>query len=164
MRELPEPAPETTSKTVSFGESGDAGSSGGASDLSGVKVNTSMGAPHWGGSADVMHQLVDKIMQSHGMSAGGTKEGGHTPGGDHDPAVTNAFATDYTPATNGEEAAREVAKALGDESIVHTYRTAQFEVDGVSFRVQVLWELTSAQPGPGDYAHRAHVHVGIRRL
>lgn len=160
VKPLPEPAPETSTKTVDLGARGSTGNAAGLRD---INLTLTAGAPHWGGSADVMHQLVDEIASDHGLTPGGTKETGHTAGGDHDPAETLAYATDYG-TSDGEAFAREVARVLGDESVVHTYEFIYFEVDGHKFRAQVLWRLSNPSPGPGDYAHRGHVHVGIRRI
>lgn len=158
---FPEPAPQTAVERVGGGRG--RGEPSPSAGLAGISVTPTLGAPHWGGAADVMHQLVDPIMAQHGLEPGGTKETGHTAGGDHDPAVTNAYATDYSTST-GEAAARDVARVLGDESVVHTYDAIYFTADSVRFRAQVLWDLTNPTPGPGDYAHRGHVHVGIRRV
>lgn len=157
---LPEPAPDQVTKTTQYGDNTTGG--GGGGDLKSVHVTPALGAPHWGGSADVMEQAVYPIAKQMGLTPGATKEGGHTPGGDHDPAVTNAFATDF-PTTTGEQFARAVADLFGDESIVHTYNHVSFQAGGYQFSAQVLWDLSNPEPGPGDYAHTGHVHVGIRR-
>ena len=160
QKPLPEPAPETSTKTV--GGSISVGGGGGSGDLESLDIDTTPGDPHWGGSADLIHAIADPIAEKHGVSAGGTKESGHTPGGDHDPAMTSAFACDYS-GGDMDAFAKEVATVMGDASVVHTYDSISVEAGGVSFAVQVLWQLTSPSPGPGDYAHTGHVHVGAHR-
>lgn len=157
---LPEPAPETSTKTIGGGTS--VGGGGGAGDLADLSIDTTPGAPHWGGSADLIHAIVDPIAKKHGVSAGGTKESGHTAGGDHDPAQTSAFACDYS-GGDMDAFAREVATVMGDADVVHSYTSISVEAGGVSFAVQVLWQLSNPSPGPGDYAHTGHVHVGAHR-
>lgn len=145
---LPEPAPET--KTVSHTKHFP--SSGGGS-IQGISINTSLGAPHWGGGADIMHKVVDPVAKKHGISPGARKETGHAEGGDHDPSVRNAYATDY-PTGSGESFANDVAKALGIEH----YHTGSFDhwsftADGHHYECQILWHVDD---------HYDHVHVGIR--
>lgn len=149
---LPEPSPETTTKTVG-------GIKGGVppndtQDPGGLSVVTSLGDPHWGGSADVMLAIVDPVMATFGIQPGARKEPGHAVGGDHDLSVTNAFATDY-PTTDGATAAKAVAEALGTPNwSPGSYATYEFTAGGVGFRHQILWAVPD---------HYDHVHVGIRR-
>lgn len=147
---LPEPAPETKeqTKTNRFQVSG----RGGGGDLNGTKLNTSLGAPHWGGSADVMQRIVYPIAKKLNMTIGAKKEGGHAVGGDHDPSITNAFATDFPPGSG--HFANAVARHLGIEhyhSGDFTHWT--FHAGGETFGCQILWQVED---------HYDHVHVGIR--
>lgn len=121
-----------------------------------TRVNTSLGAPHWGGSADVMHALVYPIADQYGMPwEGDDKEYGHAVGGDHDPNVLNAFAEDF-PTFDGAAFANAVARKLGKSSgSVGTYDFIYFTYQGHRWRGQVLWAVEG---------HYNHVHVGIRAV
>lgn len=158
---LPEPAPETTTKSVGGFNTGDT-SPAASGDLKDLNIDTSAGAPHWGGSADIAKAVVLPIAKQHGLTVDGTKEDGHNAGSDHSLSSTLAWAGDF-PTTDGEAFARDVAAAFGDASVVHTTEGITVTVDGNTFRVQVLWDLTQPAGTVGDVYHRGHVHIGIER-
>lgn len=148
QKPLPEPAPET--KTVTNTKHFPSG--GGGKSLSGVHVTAKAGSPHWGGSADVMEQVVYPVARKLNMTIGAKKETGHTPGGDHDPAIRNAFATDFPPGSG--HFANAVARALEIEGYHYgNFNHWGFHADGHYFECQILWHVED---------HYDHVHVGIR--
>lgn len=155
MRPLPEPAPETETRTLQVpGGEGDAG----GSDLAGVNIqNASPGSPAWGGAKAVFMQFVHPFMEKHGLSPGGEKEQGHSPTGDHDPeGQPSGYATDY-PTYNGEATAKALAESMGNNSwSANSYTSFTITVDGYKFSVQILW-------GSG-IDHGDHVHVGMHRI
>lgn len=160
MKELPEPAPEVATKTVSFGESGSLTGTGGGGPAGGVQditiEGTSPGDPEWGGTVYIFRQFVDPFMADHGLQPGARKEQGHTVGGDHDPASLTSYATDY-PTTTGEGIAKALAAALG----INNYTTNNFNnyvvtIDGRRVRFQILWGAA--------VDHLDHVHVGARMV
>lgn len=159
MQELPEPAPETVSKTASFGEQGDMTGftdGGGAGDTQGIDIKgTSPGDPDWGGTSYIFYQFVDKFMAGYGLDPGSRKRPNNTGSGtsDHWVGSTRAFATDY-PTYNGESAARGLARELGFNSwSANSYATFNTTLGGLRVRVQILW-------GAG-IDHGDHVHVGM---
>lgn len=157
MKKLKEPAPETVEVTPK-GDKGDGegsvgdvkGDDGKGKGLDGISVK----GGGWGGTEPIFTQFIDKFMKERGLSIGGRKEGGHQAGGDHDPAVRNAFACDYG-TYNGLQAAKELAAALGNKNWQpNSYATFNATIDGQSFRFQILWGAA--------IDHADHCHVGAR--
>lgn len=157
MKELPEPAPDTTTKTISVG-GGAQNPKGSAStdDLSKVNITGSqLGSPDWGGTAAIFKQFVHPFMAEYGISPGAEKEEGHTEGSDHALYSRNAYATDY-PTTDGGEAANALGRAMGRQGDSSgTFERFEVQVDGKQFSVQILWHVPD---------HYDHVHVGIQRI
>lgn len=159
LRSLPEPAPETSSKTVDFGESGTMTAGGGGGDPSGVQIeSTAPGPPSWGGAAYVFRQFIHPFMEERGLQPGAQKEDGHSEDGDHelDGTGTISYATDYGCAdvASSTETAKAICRALGsDGSTIGTFGTFNVNIDGHVFRVQVLWHVED---------HYDHIHVGLR--
>lgn len=155
-RPLPEPAPETTTRSVTV-PGRRRGSSGGSGIDSVNIVNTSPGSPHWGGSYAVFKQFINPFMQRQGLSTGSTKRSYNTGSSvsDHYVGSTLAYAVDY-PTGSGESAARALAKALGASYSPGQWNSSTITVDGHRFSCQILW----AAP---DGTHYDHVHVGLRR-
>jgi hypothetical protein len=97
--------------------------------------------------------LVDTVIGSYGAPITAKQEPGHTPGGDHDPAVKGATARDI----GGDEATRkrifsELMERLGVEGA--TYKGPDVNVTRGGVRYQII----SRDHGTGP-----HLHVGIRR-
>ena len=155
---LKEPAPETTTTTVQSSSGGDGSADAGASSsgLDGVTIgnNDAPGSPFWGGTRPVFHQFIDPFLAKFGIKPGATKEFGHDPDGDHPPTATTSYACDY-PTYEGQDPAQKLADAMGGAGYQYnTYNTGTIEVDGHSFRVQIL-------NGPA-VDHADHIHVGLR--
>ncbi|HTU14195.1 MAG TPA: hypothetical protein VMF31_03270 [Solirubrobacterales bacterium] len=158
---LPEPAPETRTRTVR-GRSNDREDGGGSTDaLARVYIgpNNSPGAPWWGGTLPIFRQFVIPFMAERGLTTISSRkrpENSGTGTSDHWVASTSAYACDF-PTGSGEGQARELAAAMGysdwapDTEIGFTIR-----VDGFSFSAQIIW---GAAVDHGD-----HVHVGIHRV
>lgn len=143
---LPEPAAAT--ETIATGDS-EVGST--TSALSDVYVSG-----EWGGAKSVFDQFVTPFLRERGLSPGSTKEQRSNASSDHDVDNTTAYATDY-PTYSGENAARELASAIGwTDWAPNSYDAFTLTVSGVSFRTQILWGAS--------IDHADHVHVGMRRL
>ena len=126
--------------------------------------STVAGAPHWGGAADLMGQFIAPFMaEKFGLAKGSGKRTpaynasiGGSPVSDHLTTHTTTFARDF-PTFSGDAAARALAAALGNKNWrANSYDTFDITVDGITFRVQILW---GAAIGHGD-----HVHVGVSLL
>lgn len=156
---LPEPAPETSTKTIGGSSSGGSSNSPASGDLAGVSVTTTPGSPHWGGGADIEEQFVTPFLADYGISPGSGKRtpaenaaAGGSPTSDHLTTNTTSSARDY-PTGDGAEAANALGKAMGRTSgSVGTFDRFSIEVDGHSFSVQILWAVPD---------HYDHIHVGI---
>jgi hypothetical protein len=127
----------------------------GSSGLAGVDLGRA-----WAGTKSIFVQFVTPFMRRHGLQPGSQKRDYDTVAGpgvsDHYVGATNAYATDY-PTYRGEDEARKLARAMGiTDWQPNSYANHYVTVDGVRFRVQILW-------GAG-IDHGDHVHVGIRRL
>ncbi len=127
----------------------------GSSGLAGVDLGRA-----WAGTKSIFVQFVTPFMRRHGLRPGSQKRDYDTVAGpgvsDHYVGATNAYATDY-PTYRGEDEARKLARAMGiTDWQPNSYANHDVAVDGVRFRVQILW-------GAG-IDHGDHVHVGIRRL
>lgn len=126
-----------------------------------VQVTTTSGAPHYGGAADVMNQLVKPlIVGEFGLPVGSEKRTpshnaaiGGSPTSDHLTTKSLTFATDF-PTFSGETAARALAKKVGWTNwSPNSYATFDVKIDGHTYRFQILW-------GSG-IGHGDHIHVGI---
>lgn len=153
------PEPDTTYKTRRVATVDAAGTA----DLTSVEPK---GA--YAGTQAVFTQFITPFMQRQGLSPGNNPK--RTPaenaavGGsatsDHLTTNTRAYATDY-PTFNGERAARELAKALGNRNWVPnndplTYTRWKISAGGKAFEVQIIWGV--------KVKHGDHVHVGVRAL
>ncbi len=157
---LPEPPPETKTRRVEGGgdRSKDGGSSTGSLDRVYIGGNTGAGSPWWGGTRPIFMQFVIPFMADQGLTGWSGKRGYNTGSGvsDHWTESTLAFAADF-PTTSGESAASALAAAMGwNDWAPNTWSTHNIQVDGRSFRVQLLWAMD-------DGTHYDHVHVGIKR-
>lgn len=128
--------------------------------LGSVKVTTTPGPDHWGGGNDVVRQFVEPFMVKRGLPIGSgkrtpeeNKRVGGSPTSDHLTTHTTTMARDF-PTFSGEDDARALAHAMGFNGWQqNSYATFNVQVDGHTFRVQILW---GAAIGHGD-----HVHVGV---
>lgn len=120
------------------------------------EVHWSLGPPYWGGMRDFFEEVIYPVADHMGMiHDDDDKEQGHAPGGDHDPAVLNAFAEDF-PTFSGAAFAAAVAAKLGHPGgWSGTYNFIYFRWRGVTVRVQILWAVAG---------HYNHVHIGARRV
>lgn len=125
------------------------------------KVNLSYGAPHWGGSEDILDNESDPIARKAGVPLTSAKRSATdpltlaNPGSDHSVLATGASAHDYGTFT-GAGLAANIAKALGISGYYSgTYTGYYIERAGATFRVQILWAVEG---------HYNHVHAGIRRV
>ncbi|MGH3663448.1 MAG: transglycosylase SLT domain-containing protein [Micromonosporaceae bacterium] len=137
------------------GDNGGNGGSGGGHGLGGVELGRA-----WAGTKSILGQFVTPFMERQGLATGSEKRSYDTVDGpgmsDHYIGAKNAYAIDY-PTYSGEDEARKLARAMGIEAWQpNSYQHHYLEVDGVRFRVQILW-------GSG-IDHGDHVHVGIRRV
>ena len=131
--------------------------------LSAVRLRMVGGAPHWGGSGDVMIGFVEPFMAARGLPIG---QGKRTPavnasvGGsatsDHLTTKTTTAARDF-PTFQGEDDARALARAMGIRTWQpNSYTAYPVTAGGHNFRVQILWGSA--------IQHGDHVHVGVSRL
>ena len=128
--------------------------------LAAVRVDTSRGSPHWGGSNDVMEAFVEPFLVKRGLPLGSgkrtpaeNKRVGGSPTSDHLTTHTSTAARDF-PTFSGEDDARALARSMGFRSWrPNSFDGFTFPAGGRSFRVQILW---GAAINHGD-----HVHVGI---
>jgi hypothetical protein len=125
------------------------------------KINLSYGAPHWGGSEDVLDKYVDPVARRFGLPLTSAKRSAtdpltiSNPGSDHSVLATGASAHDFGTFT-GANFAFAVAKALGISGYsTGNYNGYYIERGGATFRVQILWAVEG---------HYNHVHVGVRRV
>lgn len=131
--------------------------------LASVRVKTTGGEPHWGGSNDVMTDFIEPFMTKRGLPIGSgkrTPEKNASIGGsktsDHLTTKTTTAARDF-PTFDGEDDARALAKALGNSSWQpNTTNGFTVSVDGQAFRVQIIWGAA--------VQHGDHVHVGVSRV
>ncbi|MGH3658152.1 MAG: transglycosylase SLT domain-containing protein [Micromonosporaceae bacterium] len=136
------------------GGHGGGGHGGGGRGLGGVDLGKS-----WAGTKSIFNQFVTPFMKRLGLDAGSEKRPYDTVDGpnmsDHYTGSTSSYAVDY-PTYSGEDEARKLAKAMGiDGWQPNSYESHYVTVDGVRFRVQILWGSA--------IEHGDHVHVGIRR-
>lgn len=125
-----------------------------------VRLTTTAGNPHWGGSGDVMTAFVEPFMVKRGLPIGSGKRTpkendrvGGSKTSDHLTTKTRTAARDF-PTFAGEDDARALAKALGIGSWQpNSFTTFPFSAGGRGFHTQILW-------GAG-IQHGDHVHVGI---
>ncbi len=126
------------------------------------KINTNPGEPHWGGSGDLMAQVIEPFMVKRGLPIGSGKRTpaynaqiGGSPTSDHLTTKTTTMARDF-PTFSGADDAHALAAFLGFGGwSQNTYTAFNYTWQGVAFRVQILW---GSAIGHGD-----HVHVGVSR-
>ncbi|MDQ3823469.1 MAG: hypothetical protein M3321_09540 [Actinomycetota bacterium] len=129
--------------------------------LTNVRVTVRPGEPHWGGANDVMRQFVEPFMVQRGIPIGSGKRtpaenaaiGGSTSS-DHLTTKSTTMARDF-PTFAGEQAARELAGALGFPAWQeNSFDAFTFSAAGRSWRAQILWGA--------QIQHADHIHVGIQ--
>lgn len=125
------------------------------------KINLSYGAPHWGGSEDILDADCDPVARRKGVPLTSAKRSATdpltiaNPGSDHSVLATGASAHDYGTFT-GAGLAADLARSLGISGYYSgTYTGYYIERAGATFRVQILWAVEG---------HYNHVHAGIRRV
>lgn len=126
------------------------------------------GWSYWGGAEVIVREIVRPVASRHGLPLTSAKRdkdhplSKSNPGSDHNTANPLAYAEDYgnssggnVPVAIGDAAAHAIAKALGINNYKPgTYDHYHITVDGLQFRVQILWKVQG---------HWDHIHVGIRR-
>jgi hypothetical protein len=125
-----------------------------------VRVTRSLGAPHWGGSNDVVGQYVEPFMLKRGLPIGSGKRTpaenkavGGSPTSDHLTTFTSTMARDF-PTFAGEDDARALAASMGFRSWQpNSFTSFGFSAGGHTWQAQILW---GAAIDHGD-----HVDVGI---
>lgn len=125
-----------------------------------VRVTTSPGDPHWGGSGDVMTQWIEPFLVARGIPLGSGKRtpaendaAGGSENSDHLTTNRTTAARDFR-TFSGEDAARALAESLGIDSWrPNDFTGHTFQAGGRRWRAQILW---GAGIGHGD-----HIHVGI---
>lgn len=164
MAPKPEPANPTKqiqTQTASDTSIGTGGGGESSDSVGGIHiVSTASGPPYWCGSAAIIRQFATPFMAKFGLSPGNCKRtpaenaaAGGAPGSDHLTTEVCAYACDY-PTSNGEGAARALAKAMGYSGWQpNSYSSFTISVDGHSFSVQILWGAA--------IGHDDHVHVGV---
>ena len=133
------------------------------SSLKKVSVSTATGAPHWGGSGDIVQQFVEPFMVRRELPIGSGKRTpaqnravGGSSTSDHLTTRVTTGARDF-PTFSGEDDARALANAMGNSRWVpNSFDSFSIRVGGDGFSVQILW---GARIDHGD-----HVHVGIEAL
>jgi hypothetical protein len=123
--------------------------------LSAQSFSPIAGAPHWGGSQDVILLKLDPVALTWDIGLGSNKrtETFGNPGSDHHTSQVLASARDYL--TNSNFAFRNaLARALGIESVIYDFSNYYFYLNGIRFRAQFI----AATHGTGP-----HCHAGIRR-
>lgn len=113
------------------------------------------GPPAWGGSKRVIREMVAPIVAEHGIARTSAKrsETFGNPGSDHFVGNVLAYAEDY--ATDSNQAlAQEIRTAL-DGGTHHDFEMFFIEVDGHTYRVQIIAQTHGTGP---------HLHVGVERV
>lgn len=122
------------------------------------KLDTSLGDPHYGGSMDVVEQLIDPvIVRLRGSAAVGSGKRWETygnPGSDHYAGNADAGARDARVANHDYELQNAIGEALDIDGPVRDYAAYFIEVDGHTFRYQGI----AAPHGTGP-----HQHNGVKR-
>lgn len=129
-------------------------------NLKDVRVSLSAGAPHWGGSNDVVEQYIEPFMVKRGLPIGSGKRTpaqnkavGGSATSDHLTTLTSTMARDF-PTFTGEDDASALAASMGFRSWQpNSFASFQFSAGGHNWQAQILW-------GSG-IGHGDHVHVGI---
>jgi hypothetical protein len=131
-------------------------------NLRSVKIHSAEGgAPHYGGTTDIMGQLVAPFLVGrYGLPLGSGKRTpaynksiGGSPTSDHLTTNLFTFARDF-PTWDGEAAARALARLFGwKDWQPNSYATFDFSVGQRTFRLQILWGAA--------IGHDDHIHVGI---
>lgn len=152
---LPEPEPEEASGSDGSRSVPKKGGTGSARDLDKIRLESS-----YSGTESIFVQFVDPFMADRGLRKGSRKRPTkYTSSGNisaHWVGNNAAFACDY-PTTNGEAAARALAKALGFGGWQpNSYKTFTRKIDGKQFSFQILWGA--------KIAHADHVHVAAQRI
>lgn len=128
--------------------------------LKDVHVRPNAGAPHWGGSNDVVEQYVEPFMVKRGLPIGSGKRTpaenravGGSSTSDHLTTLISTMARDF-PTFAGEDDARALAASMGFGSWQpNSFTMFGFSAGGHNWQAQILW-------GAG-IDHGDHVHVGI---
>ena len=131
-----------------------------APNLKNVKVTMRPGEPHWGGSNDIVKQFIEPFMVQRGIPIGSGKRTpaenaavGGSKTSDHLTTKSTTMARDFR-TFSGEEAARELAAALGFPGWQpNSFDGFTFACGGQTWRAQILWGA--------NIKHADHVHVGI---
>lgn len=119
-------------------------------------LDVSPGAPHWGGSEDIILNEVVPVARAAGISrnSGKRTETYGNPGSDHHVSQVNASAADF-PTANNYTLRNQIMKALGVTAVINDYGNYTIEREGHRFRVQ---------PIAGTHGTGPHLHIGIRRI
>ncbi len=123
------------------------------------KVNTSPGAPHWGGCRDIIDRVVVPIIHRHGWAITSRKRPANdplslaNPGSEHNMANVLSDAIDAGTANN-YAGADEIGNALGVGDVAD-YVFEFFDVDGHTYRVQII---------AGTHGTGPHLHTGLTRI
>jgi hypothetical protein len=131
--------------------------------LKSLRVATTTGDPHWGGSGDIVTRFVEPFMVARDLPIGSGKRTpaenaavGGSSTSDHLTTMVSSGARDF-PTVSGEDDARALASAMGNSAWVpNVFGSFNITVGGHSFRVQILWGAR--------IDHADHVHVGIAAL
>lgn len=127
--------------------------------VGGGSVNAGGG---WGGSEGVA-RTAKRIAANMGIPVTSQKRNladtirvGSSTASDHYTGNTTAFAVDFgVSGSRGDALARNICKAYGiPTSAIGTFNNYYKVIDGVRYRIQLLWRVSG---------HFDHVHVGIRR-
>lgn len=118
------------------------------------RIVTTPGAPHWGGSDDILRLEVEPVARNHGLSPNSAKrsETYGNPGSDHHTSQTLASARDFPTANDYALRDKIAVKVVGRP--VSDYENVYFTRDGVRYRFQAI---------AGTHGTGPHLHIGIRR-
>lgn len=118
------------------------------------RIVLSAGAPHWGGSDDILRLEVEPIAAKVGLHPNSAKrtESYGNPTSDHHTSQVNASARDF-PTVENHALLDQIAKAVVGRA-VSDYENVYFKREGVTFRFQGI---------AGTHGTGPHLHIGIRR-
>lgn len=117
------------------------------------KVIVKSGAPHWGGSEDIIANEVVPVAKAAGVAAtsGKRTETFGNPGSDHHVSQVVASARDFATANN-YTLRDKIMRALGVNQRIQDYGSYYITRAGKTFRVQ---------PIAGTHGTGPHLHVGV---